>query len=94
MEAFSCASCVALGVTRRASEAVTYGLATVVVVPCVRGMDEMGGKSMVEFMVARKGDQRSLDVVREDWHWGGPMVENPRVSDNVNAVDASLVKME
>ncbi len=56
-EAFSCASCVASCVTRHASEAVTYGPATVVVVPWVRGMDEMGGKSMVEFMAARKGDQ-------------------------------------
>jgi hypothetical protein len=25
---------------------------------------------------------------------GGPMVEDPRVSDDVNVVDASLVKME
>jgi hypothetical protein len=56
-EAFSCASCVALRVTRHASEAVTYGPVTVVVVPWVRGMDEMGGKLMVEFMAARKGDR-------------------------------------
>ena len=54
--AFSCACCVALRVTRCASEAVTYGFATVVVVPWVRGMDEMGRKLMVEFMAARKGD--------------------------------------
>ncbi len=57
LEAFSCASCVASRVTRHASEAVTYGPATVVVVPCVRGMDDMGGKMMVEFMAGRKGDQ-------------------------------------
>jgi hypothetical protein len=57
LEAFSCVKCVASRVTRRASEAVTYGPATVVVVPYVRGMDEMGGKPMVKFMAARKGDQ-------------------------------------
>ncbi len=55
-EAFSCASCVASHVTQHASEAVIYGPATVVVVPWVRGMDEMGGKLMVEFMAVRNGD--------------------------------------
>jgi hypothetical protein len=40
---------------QRASEAVTSG-PTIMVVVWVRGMDEMGGNLMVEFMAARKGD--------------------------------------
>jgi hypothetical protein len=68
LEAFSFARRVAIRDMRHASEALTYGTeSTDVVSLACRGIDGIGGKSVVGEIAGKEGDQ-FLDVVREAWH--------------------------
>ncbi len=93
LEAFSFARRVAVQDTQRASEALTYGTKSTDVVSLARrGIDGIGGKSVVEEIAGKEGDQ-FLDVVREVWRcWKGAL-EDPSVKDDVVVVDALLRNM-
>jgi hypothetical protein len=78
---------------RRALEALTYGTeSTDVVSLACRGIDGIGGKSVVGEIVGKEGD-RFLDVVREAWRcWEGAL-DNPSAMDDVVVVDGLLRNM-
>ncbi len=85
MEAFSFARrSVASHVAQRASEAVTYGTISVVVVFGSQGVEvKMGGKLMVEFMATWEVDQRDLNDGLEGKRWERSIVDDPCIREDV-----------